>query len=330
MSTFGEILIGTYEDFIVGYQILKIKKKKSKDHNESESFSLEQSFAVRCHSGSVKCLATNENGSLAVSGGVDEMVNLISLAKRKLLHSIEVAANCVAFARNSHIIFGSQDGNIYIYEYKNSSLNLAKILGGHKGPVTSLSVHPSGKILLSLSEDRSMRTWNLIKGRPAYTTNLRIQAHIVRWSPAGDVFVIVESKDIYYFDLSGNLKHKFSSDKRINSVDFLNSRTLLVASDSGFLEFINLEENISLMRHEAHTTRIKSVRIIDDSENGVEEVNYKKPIKFVTSSSDGIIKLWSLKWTDTQSIEKLEELANSESGARITCMTLATGSIGTN
>jgi len=38
--------------------------------------------------------------------------------------------------------------------------------------VTSLSVHPSGKLALSVGYDAALRTWNLVKGRQAYTTNL--------------------------------------------------------------------------------------------------------------------------------------------------------------
>jgi protein MAK11 len=38
--------------------------------------------------------------------------------------------------------------------------------------VTSLSVHPSGKLALSVGTDATLRTWNLVKGRQAYATNL--------------------------------------------------------------------------------------------------------------------------------------------------------------
>jgi WD40 repeat protein len=31
-------------------------------------------------------------------------------------------------------------------------------LGGHKGPVTSLSIHPSGRLALSVSSDRLVAT----------------------------------------------------------------------------------------------------------------------------------------------------------------------------
>lgn len=35
-----------------------------------------------------------------------------------------------------------------------------------------VSVHPTGKLALTVGKDRSLRTWNLITGRSAFITNL--------------------------------------------------------------------------------------------------------------------------------------------------------------
>jgi WD40 repeat protein len=42
-----------------------------------------------------------------------------------------------------------------------------------RGRINSLSVHPSGRLLLSVGKDKTLRTWNLIKGRSAFITNLK-------------------------------------------------------------------------------------------------------------------------------------------------------------
>jgi WD40 repeat protein len=39
------------------------------------------------------------------------------------------------------------------------------VLGGHKASVTDFSIHPSGKLALSISSDLTMRLWNLVQGR---------------------------------------------------------------------------------------------------------------------------------------------------------------------
>lgn len=316
-----ELIIGTYEDYVIGYQLetidIKPKKKlKSNGGDKVESakknYSLEQSFAVRAHSGSVRCLCTNENGTLALSAGFDEMINLFGLKKRKLLQTSEAAVNCTVFAGKSHLICGSEDGNIYIYECKASSMAQVKTLKGHKEAVTSLSVHPSNKILLSLSKDKTIRTWNLIKGRSAYVTNIRSHAHLVCWSKTGDEFMIAANNEIYLYNNSGYLEHSIKLEKRVNSVEFISDNIFVVATDSGKLEFFDLKEGKSLMTFGAHESRIKCIRFL--RRNDDEEV------LFATASSDGIIKLWS---TTKPGKDEPQSLAEVDTGARLTCMTSA-------
>ena len=39
--------------------------------------------------------------------------------------------------------------------------------------MNSVSVHPSGKLALTVGADRSLHTWNLVTGRSAYITNIK-------------------------------------------------------------------------------------------------------------------------------------------------------------
>ena len=39
------------------------------------------------------------------------------------------------------------------------------VLSGHKEPITCVSIHPSGKLALSVSKDNTMKLWNLVQGR---------------------------------------------------------------------------------------------------------------------------------------------------------------------
>jgi protein MAK11 len=38
------------------------------------------------------------------------------------------------------------------------------VLSGHKEAITSISIHPSGKLALSVSKDNTMKLWNLVQG----------------------------------------------------------------------------------------------------------------------------------------------------------------------
>jgi protein MAK11 len=45
-------------------------------------------------------------------------------------------------------------------------------LKGHKGRVNSVSVHPSGKVALSVGKDRTLYMWDLMRGRRAASMKL--------------------------------------------------------------------------------------------------------------------------------------------------------------
>jgi WD40 repeat protein len=50
---------------------------------------------------------------------------------------------------------------IYVYIYTYIYIYL---YSGHKEPITSVSIHPSGKLALSVSKDNTMKLWNLVQG----------------------------------------------------------------------------------------------------------------------------------------------------------------------
>lgn len=54
-----------------------------------------------------------------------------------------------------------------------------------QGGVVDISIHPSGKLALSIAKDKKLITWNLVKGRSAYVTNIKEIATVVEWSPSG-------------------------------------------------------------------------------------------------------------------------------------------------
>lgn len=360
-SVDSEIVVGTYEDYVVGYQVETFqelpgsarKKLKTKDNGtkqiangcgekKSSHMGIEQSFAVRGHSGSVKCLSCSSDGALVFSTGQDEMMNLFSLRKRKLVQTSEGSITCSNFVENSHLLCGSDDGNVYIYECKSSGMKLVKTLKGHKAGITSMDTHPTGKILLTLSRDKTMRTWNLIKGRCAYVTYIRTEAHIVKWSKSGSEFLIAANKEIYLYNEQGKLKQRISLEKRVNSLEFLTADIFAVATDSGKLEFFKVtsDDCQPLMKFDAHESRIKSIKCLAAAQDIAHRQTAatsatttitqpdKSEARLVTAASDGVIKIWSIRLRQ-DSLEEPIELASVDVGARITCMVTSVRDIST-
>ena len=127
---------------------------------------------------------------------------------------------CVEFFHQGFLFSGSDDGNICVWNTK--TWNCEKTLKAHAGGVTALSIHPSGKLALSVGKDRAMKTWNLIKGRTAYVTNIKAVADAVKWSPEGTVWgVCINTIANIYEVKSAGIKHTVDFKSRINFILFL-------------------------------------------------------------------------------------------------------------
>ena len=61
---------------------------------------------------------------------------------------------------------------------------------GHKAAVNSLSIHPTGRLALSVSHDGSLRMWDLTKGRCQYTARLDTEGDDINFVPGGSHFML--------------------------------------------------------------------------------------------------------------------------------------------
>jgi protein MAK11 len=56
-----------------------------------------------------------------------------------------------------------QDNSICIW--RTDDWMCVHILGGHKGSINSVSIHPSGKLAVSVAQDNTLKVWNLVQGK---------------------------------------------------------------------------------------------------------------------------------------------------------------------
>ena len=182
----------------------------------------------------------------------------------------------------------------------------------HKGlPIEALAVHPSGKIALSTGGDGVLRTWNLVKGKLAYATNLvpRWKAlakniNILKWSPNGEKYLIASNNkvDVYSVQTAG-IDEEIPVNTKIICVEFLNDSLIALGYENGNLSIYDLEKKLSILEVKAHDARLKCMQHFDDL--------------LVTASSSGEIKLW--RFTK----DSLIELNRVTCSSRIVCLTLA-------
>ena len=112
------------------------------------------------------------------------------LSHNALVCAAEVTA--LEFVGTTHLLTGGADNTICIWRCADW-LCLHK-LGGHKGPIHSIAAHPSGRIALSTAQDRTLRLWDLVKGRMSFINRLASDGMKVLWSPAADTYVTRSSQ----------------------------------------------------------------------------------------------------------------------------------------
>jgi len=151
------VVAGSYEGGLYGWSV---------DRRTDETLlgAAELTWAFGAHMGAVKSVAVDAAGEWLATGGVDEYIKLYTLSNRRergelTQHTGSVTA--LAFYKSSHLLSASQDGTVCIWNTAN--WHCEHVLGGHKDSVTCLSIHPSGRMALSGSKDRTLRLWNLVE-----------------------------------------------------------------------------------------------------------------------------------------------------------------------
>lgn len=298
-----EVVVGTYEQYLLGYQVRNIVNE----------YKMEKSFAMRSHSASVRCVA-NAKHHLA-SGGADDSVYLYDMRYRvesgRLMHHNDTVNSIEFTPEGSHIFTCSNDGSIAAIRCGNWQIE-KHWQKAHKGSaVNALAIHPTGKLALSTGADGILRTWNLIKGRQVYATNLvprlRLDAKsvaVVKWSPSGEKYLLAVNQriDVYSVDMAG-IDDEIKFESKIICVEFLKDDLIAVGLENGQIKIYDLEKSAQTVEKLAHDIRVKCIAYKDNL--------------LVTASSSGEIKLWKY------SKHKLDMLHTVNCGARITCLTLA-------
>ncbi|TDH05979.1 hypothetical protein EPR50_G00127940 [Perca flavescens] len=249
MAAVLELIAGSYEQIAFGYQV----------NTDGEEWTAKANFTHHAHTASISAAAASER--FVVTGSKDETIQLYDMKKKTehgaLLHH-DGTITCLEFYGSSHLLSGGEDGLICVWSTK--KWECLKSIKAHHGHVTSLSVHPSGKLALSVGTDKTLRTWNLINGRSAFIKNIKQNAHIVRWSPDGDKYVAVVNDKVNIYDLeTASVTGTVTNPKRISSVKFLNNSILAVAGDDEIVRFCDLGKEKWVCEFKAHETRVKAV-----------------------------------------------------------------------
>lgn len=218
--------------------------------------------------------------------------------------------NTLAFVPDgSYLISGGSDGKMTFI--KTTNWKIDKVFEkAHKGAVKHISIHPSGKLALSIGADMTLRTWNLINGRQAFVTSLKNKPigniiDFVEWSRTGEYFAITGDKSVEVWSTeNAEVVASQKCEARPSAVCWISDSDVLVGMENGKMLFFNTEDDTAEAKViEMYETRIKAMKYVEGF--------------LATCSSSGELNLWKIT-TDDQ--VEMEMICGIDVGCRLICL----------
>ncbi|CAL1540855.1 unnamed protein product [Lymnaea stagnalis] len=302
-----ELVIGTYENLMLGYKVIKTK---------NELYSLDVSFTDDSHRGALRSIGVSPIGILA-SSSTDDSIRLHNLNKRRDIGGLfehTGTVNCLTFYGTSHMFSASEDGNICMWKSKN--WEMLRTLKGHKSHVMSIAVHPSGKLGLSVGSDKSFLTWDLVTGKMAFQRRLKELAQIVLFTNSGDHYILVYQRKIEVCSLEDTSTVKeIPLAWRINSVCFIEGNLIAVGGDDRnviIFDVLSGKQVLSLdcakPGDKTFNSRVRSVCVVNNEEDKL----------VVAGTAIGNIMMFKVSLKESQ--EVVELVLFYETRVRVTCL----------
>ncbi|CDO94548.1 unnamed protein product [Kluyveromyces dobzhanskii CBS 2104] len=310
-------------------------------------------FHFQAHSLSVKCLDISKR--YLVSGSNDENIRIYDLQKRKELGTLlghQGSITNLRFSKgtdadgneiqlNKWLLSASEDNKMIVWRVKDWE-NFGS-LKGHTARINDFDIHPSNRVAVSVSEDHSIRLWNLMTVKKAGVLKLRKynqNGQFVRWCGDKGSYIAVGL-------LTKLLVFKTETAKVHREVDFGRNTLmhlereiidgeeyLVVGLNDGKIQFwktSNLYEDIPEEEEEDEeddegtkekTPELKPEFTLLGHSNRVKDFSFYQNEfghYLVSIGSDGRIVVWDLKTRD--------QVAVYDCGERLNCVAVCDESI---
>ncbi|KAN0018299.1 hypothetical protein ACTFIU_010914 [Dictyostelium citrinum] len=298
------ISVGCYENSILGFDATYVGGIAE----EGFEVDLQMKYGYSSHTGCVKALASTKN--ILVSSSTDETLKVYNLKKKVEFGQLakhEGFVTSIEFYKNTHMFAGSMDNTISVWRV--SDWECLKVMSGSKGAINSISIHPSGKVALSVSKDRRLFLWDLTKGTSAHFLKFKSEGFIVQWSPSGEHYAVVFKDKVVVYN-SSNFEELVSLEFKLQilAIKFLDDHTLMVGGEDKLLTFIDYKNGGKITKQlMGHDNRIKGIDILKFK--GVDKTYV------VTISSDGLIIVWN-------PTETILPVGCAETGFRLTTVSV--------
>lgn len=287
-------------------------------------------FHFQAHSLSVKCLDISKR--YLVSGSNDEHIRIYDLQKRKELGTLLAHQGSITNLKFSKVsdqepkstsgkwlLSASEDNKIIVWRVKDWE-NFGT-LKGHTARINDMDIHPSNRVVASVSEDHSIRLWNLMTVKKAAVLKLKKynqNGQFVRWLKAqGKYFAVsLMTKVLIYDSTTAKVYREIDTGRKtimhMETVVLADVEYIVLGMSDGKVLFYKVEEILNSKETEfteepefsllGHTNRVKDLKFY------VNEFG----TYMVTIGSDGKVIAWDM--------DKRDQVAVYDCGERLNCL----------
>lgn len=193
---------------------------------------------------------------------------------------------------------------------------LLKSFRAHKKGINDLAVHPSGKLVLSVSRDGCLAMSNLIRGKRSFNCKLGKEAAIVKFDVKGERFFMVSDEKVgVHMAEDAKLLFELENQKKVLCAAPGESGILFTGGeDHSVTAWDTNSGKVAYSIENAHSTRVKGVVVLSKTDNSVTD---EDPFLVASASSDGCIRVWDVRMAAK---EKPTPLAEANTKSRLTCL----------
>jgi protein MAK11 len=338
------LVAGSYERFVFGYSVQNLPGGGG-GGGGPDGASVTRSFTLDAHL--TQCKSVAAQGGFLASGGADDLIRVWhhnpdgAVADLGTLSGHEGTVSCLAFhgpsaaAEPTRMVSGGVDGSLIIWSV--ARWDALKTLRAHRGGVHALSVHRSGRVAMSAGADSHVAMWDMIKGRVAHKTKLRLKPELLAFTPSGNAYATVSQARLTITSAeTGACVGVFDAPKRVMCLAQAGSdRMAYLGCEGGDVVAFDARApptKPALTITGAHPARVKAlVAPSDDPDGGVLSGGPGGgPCALVSASSDGVVRLWDLRGAGRfgaaaargLGVERArdEPVAEASGGGRFTCL----------
>ncbi|KAL1659460.1 WD40-repeat-containing domain protein [Schizophyllum commune] len=344
LPTSFKVVAGSYEKLLYGLEGT-VSPADPEFSTRKYKFDLKPLFIFPAHVSCIKAVAASpQGGKWLATGSADEIIKVWDLRRRKeiggLMHH-EGSVTHLSFPSRSHLLSASEDGTLALF--RSRDWVVLRALRGHKGRVNSVAAHPSGKVALSVGKDRTLRMWDLMRGKGRASTKLGKEGEVVRWSIDGKLFIVQSGSDIDVYTLDMTLIHTIHHPSRVHDVHLCTrvhgeGEVLLVGAEDKTLSIYSISADPEsrpriVAKMVGHANRVKAFQTL-----ALALPDGTQTTVVCTVSSDGKLHAYDLgelpapasttapKDTEDDAVLEIQPSGIYDSkGTRFTCVTVADG-----